>query len=284
MISKLKRNPSTACTGHSGTSPSAPTQEDSTLVREELDSAPTTTKSSRTRPCRRCTRSTQHCFVRARDVVPWSCARSRAAGARRVRFRGVASALPRIRASPSSSLQGHAAGSASTAEVSGRGVDLQVGAAEAVRGAERRHRDTIKTAVSKSHLVDPELQRHLNLQAPRLPKYNDARKEAINDHRTKTTWNGGVDDPTDLTPLQKSQSNGRGKGRGKGDMGKDVCFHCGQPSHRKSECRVFLHDQERKCVVPDEAGKHANKPVDPATGQRLKPDVKSGDINSPQCR
>ena len=47
---------------------------------------------------------------------------------------------------------------------------------------------------------------------------------------------------------------------------------------------MFLHDKERKCVFPDKAGKHANKPVDPATGQRLKPDVKSGDINSPQWR
>ena len=46
----------------------------------------------------------------------------------------------------------------------------------------------------------------------------------------------------------------------------------------------YFNDKERKCVVPDKAGKHANKPVDPATGQRLKPDVKSGDINSPQWR
>ena len=143
--------------------------------------------------------------------------------------------------------------------------------------------DTIKTAVLTSHLIDPELQRHPNLQAARLPKYNDARKEAVDYLRAKTTWNGGVDDAMDLTV---SKGNGRGgngrggKGRGKGDKPKDVRFYCGKSSRRKSECRVFSHDKERKCVVPDKAGKYANKWVHPATGQRLKPDVKSGDINS----
>ena len=33
--------------------------------------------------------------------------------------------------------------------------------------------------------------------------------------------------------------------------------------------------------MPDKAGEHANTPVDHATPQRLKPDAKGGDINSP---
>ena len=84
----------------------------------------------------------------------------------------------------------------------------------------------------------------------------------------------------DLTPLQRTKGSPDGRGRGKGDKPKDVCFYCGKPSHRKSVCRIFLHDKERKWIKSDKARTSANQPVDPATGQRLKSEAKGGDSNS----
>ena len=147
--------------------------------------------------------------------------------------------------------------------------------------------ENIKLAVPLKYLCDAELARHLNLQPGRLTTYELARKEAINYLRVKQTLMvTGIVDPMDLSPLGKGKGAKKGKSKGIGDKTTKPkeCFCCGEPGHRKSECRNFstaLKKKKKKAVQPDKAGRYVGVEVDPETGKRKSSGGKSSSALAP---
>ena len=127
--------------------------------------------------------------------------------------------------------------------------------------------DTIKTAVLTSRLVDPELQRHLNLQAARLP---DVRRRSKTRRSTTSTLRhpGAEAETTRWTSRHSRSPRARVAARAaaRRNKAKDVCFYCGQALSPQVGVQDALPRQGAKvCRALDKAGRISRSTPPPAS-------------------